>query len=505
MPSDRPPPAGEATRDEPTGAVDRSHLLGLLSLVRALGARTDLHQLLQAIATGVVAVLGFDAVAVNLVGPSGDLRVVAVEGPEEIRALRGRVTDRAVVDALIARSAAWGSLRFVEHRPGEGDSAAPARTAAGTGAAGRTAWHPRDVLLAPMRSTTGRLLGILSVDRPRDGRRPTPEQCLMLELIAAHGANAIEGGLVRTELADSVATYRAAFDGAPVGIAVLDGSLNVVAANPAFGRLVGVPDAALPATPLADLLDPGDTDAVVGACLSALGDTSATPAVEHRFLARDGSASWARSSARRVRDTTAVDRVILRSDDITADRRARAELREQSVRDALTGLANRRAALEQIGAALEGRRPGQTVGVMLLDLDGFGQLNDMHGHRAGDAVLVGVAQLLRATLRAGERLFRLGGDEFVVLCEQVGSWRGAQVLAERLVASLADTRLAPGQVATTASIGIGLASDASPLSSPVELLAAAEQALHEAQRGGRGRWHGPAGGERRSAGGYRAR
>ena len=98
--------------------------------------------------------------------------------------------------------------------------------------------------------------------------------------------------------------------------------------------------------------------------------------------------------------------------DITRRKELEATLREQSMRDALTGLHNRRWLDEQ--AALLSRATAATWGCIYLDLDSFKRYNDEHGHKAGDEVLVRMAHFLLRTVRAEEGVVRIGGDEFVI-------------------------------------------------------------------------------------------
>src|SRR6186713_2187756 len=94
----------------------------------------------------------------------------------------------------------------------------------------------------------------------------------------------------------------------------------------------------------------------------------------------------------------------------------RRELREQAIRDPLTGLFNRRFMEESMSQELARARRGNTsLGVIMLDVDKFKLLNDTHGHEAGDAALRGVARLLMDNVRAGDVVCRFGGDEFIIL------------------------------------------------------------------------------------------
>jgi diguanylate cyclase (GGDEF)-like protein len=100
--------------------------------------------------------------------------------------------------------------------------------------------------------------------------------------------------------------------------------------------------------------------------------------------------------------------------------------------DALTGLANRRGLNTALNAALSGCSQHQMVGVFLLDLNGFKQVNDSFGHEIGDELLVAVGRRLQSKLHPDDLVARLGGDEFVVMCGKLRHAQQAEDLAQRL-------------------------------------------------------------------------
>jgi diguanylate cyclase (GGDEF)-like protein len=110
------------------------------------------------------------------------------------------------------------------------------------------------------------------------------------------------------------------------------------------------------------------------------------------------------------------------------------ELSDLARLDGLTGLANRRMFHERLQSALaQRRRSGQVVALLCLDLDSFKQINDTHGHDAGDCVLKTVAQRLRANTREVDTPVRLGGDEFAVVVAPAPEVHQLATLAEKLV------------------------------------------------------------------------
>jgi diguanylate cyclase (GGDEF)-like protein len=157
------------------------------------------------------------------------------------------------------------------------------------------------------------------------------------------------------------------------------------------------------------------------------------------------------------------------------------------VTDGLTGLANRRSFDDEL--ALEWRRAervGDSLALLLLDLDDFKSVNDEFGHQAGDVVLRRVAAILDSGARQVDLAARYGGEEFALLAPETDTL-GAKKLAERLRADLeAATIELPtgGKLSVTASIGVAVKGD---LERAEQLVAAADEALYEAKRNGKNR------------------
>jgi len=164
------------------------------------------------------------------------------------------------------------------------------------------------------------------------------------------------------------------------------------------------------------------------------------------------------------------------------------DVTEQATRDALTGLANRRAFEAELASSAIGKRSTDASGVMFLDLDGFKKINDEHGHKAGDEVLVETAQRLLHSVRDGDTVARLGGDEFTVLLRGVHNKDEAVIVAERILAAMRQPmRLSTGvEVHPTPSLGIALASGRE--THPSALLKDADAAMYEAKRAGKDCW-----------------
>ena len=155
--------------------------------------------------------------------------------------------------------------------------------------------------------------------------------------------------------------------------------------------------------------------------------------------------------------------------------------------DPLTGLNNRRAFYDKTRALwAHAIRHGHATSVMLLDIDRFKQINDVHGHAHGDEVLKVLANILRHSVRQGDVLARWGGEEFIVFLPET-SQDDAAALAERLRAEFAETLIPheAGATAVTASFGIAQKADAHLTLDA--LIAAADECLYQSKQQGRNR------------------
>jgi diguanylate cyclase (GGDEF)-like protein len=165
---------------------------------------------------------------------------------------------------------------------------------------------------------------------------------------------------------------------------------------------------------------------------------------------------------------------------------------ELSVTDALTGLKNRRFVQQTIeaDAASAVRRartdPDGGLVFILLDVDHFKTVNDTHGHKAGDAILAGMAAVLRATCRASDTIARWGGEEFLIVCRATPPRDGA-VLAERIRAAVEAQTFANG-LTVTRSIGLAALPFEGRELTWEQAVALADRALYESKRAGRNRW-----------------
>jgi len=163
------------------------------------------------------------------------------------------------------------------------------------------------------------------------------------------------------------------------------------------------------------------------------------------------------------------------------EREGQSELERLSLTDALTGLYNRRHLMGTLASEVQrSRRLRRSFTVLLADVDRFKQYNDTHGHLAGDAALVKIAEVFRQTTRAVDCVARYGGEEFVVMLLEC-NMATATIVAERVRGRIAEQDLGEGRL--TASIGLAEYPEGG--NTPEELIATADAAMYQAKSAGR--------------------
>jgi diguanylate cyclase (GGDEF)-like protein len=158
------------------------------------------------------------------------------------------------------------------------------------------------------------------------------------------------------------------------------------------------------------------------------------------------------------------------------------ESRRLAVTDGLTGLANRVQLYEALPRALaKAGRNGNHVGVLVIDMNGFKQVNDTLGHRAGDRLLIGFGELLRRCVLGSDLVARLGGDEFAIVLPDLTDEVQAQAVCRRIRTAMAEP-IDVGETVVQPSASIGLALSEPGELSADELIARADVAMYESKR-----------------------
>ncbi|MBI5582443.1 MAG: GGDEF domain-containing protein [Deltaproteobacteria bacterium] len=222
---------------------------------------------------------------------------------------------------------------------------------------------------------------------------------------------------------------------------------------------------------------------------SGTGETNRTRKLEMEGYAKDGSRVWTESVITFLRAADGkVTGILGISRDITERKQHEEVIRQLAFFDYLTGLPNRRLLADRFLLAKgQSRRAGKGLGLLLLDLDRFKEINDRFGHHWGDQLLIAVGERLGALLRNVDTVARLGGDEFAVLLPETALAADAVKVAEKIIEAFhAPFQVDGQQLSITTSIGLAACpQDGSELD---ELLKKADTALYEAKDLGRNRF-----------------
>ncbi|MCD9045759.1 bifunctional diguanylate cyclase/phosphodiesterase [Luteimonas sp. MHLX1A] len=198
------------------------------------------------------------------------------------------------------------------------------------------------------------------------------------------------------------------------------------------------------------------------------------------FYRPDGVQVWVQAVVEFDRDGATRGRHLVLFRDISREREASARIELLSHYDTLTRLPNRTRLREEIEAVLAAADCATGHALLLLDLDGFGGINEAHGHAAGDTVLKTVAARLHMLVDAGDLFGRLGGDEFVVLLRQGEGREAIAATAQRIVTGLSDPVPVDGEILRF-GVSAGIAIRPADVGFD-ELLRAAAAALHNAKQ-----------------------
>jgi len=503
-----------------------SPLRGLLEVSRLVRAEGDLPALLAAIARTISASLGYETVAINLYRPAwDDFCVTTVHGDEGAgTSLLGQVRDHAEWEPLLSARFRRGGAYVV---PAGAHDWEPG------------AWNPDDALFLPMRHADGHLLGIVSVDRPVSGLRPTDEELDVLVSLADHAALAVQSAQEAAEAArhrlalEQLLRVSSRLNDEPAADEILRavctgvrdalGFQNVLAllADPKTSRLepraaVGWSiegpqlDSSIVLADVKPLLDPAFE---IEGCFLLPSDEAERriPSGKVGYVSQlngHGPRAWNRHwllvplldragavigllGADEPEDRLLPSAEKLQALRIFANQAAAAivasahleELRFLADHDTLTRLPNRRAFVDRLDSEVARvRRYDRAFALVLCDLDGFKQLNDHFGHAAGDEALRTFARIVRGALRKTDDAFRIGGDEFALLLAEATE-DAARTVVRRIV-----ERLEASDEARLFGIrtSFGVATCPDDAGDPQALFRLADEALYLAKRNGSG-------------------
>ncbi len=291
--------------------------------------------------------------------------------------------------------------------------------------------------------------------------------------------------LARREVAlrESEAKYRVMVENANDAIVVAQDEM-VRFVNPMAVHLSGYSPEELSSRPFTDFIHPHDRELVAQRHQVGMRTGSGRGLVySFRVITREGATLWVEIRAVSILWEGRPATLNLLSD-ITERRRAERTITHLAYHDSLTGLPNRMLFQDRLSLALaQGGRAGSRLAVMLVDLDRFKEINDTHGHAAGDELLSQLGVRLRATLRRGDSVARMGGDEFMLLLPELARLEDVTEIADRVLAALREPFLLRA-AATHISASLGVAVFPDDATDEESLLRQVDHAMYRAKRQG---------------------
>ena len=263
---------------------------------------------------------------------------------------------------------------------------------------------------------------------------------------------------------------------------------TIVYQTPSASRILGYEPGSLEGVRLTSLLHPDDVEKAFATYGGVAFRAGASVTTEWRVRHRDGSLRDVEVVTKNLLGDPTVEGIVLTMRDVSERKALEEELKHQAFHDALSGLANRALFRDRLEHALaRSARSLTSLAVLFLDLDDFKLVNDSLGHAAGDELLVGVAERIIGSLRAGDTAARFGGDEFAILLEATQDPTDACEVAERVIADLrAPITVEDREVQVHASIGIAFSKRGEEDAS--EILQAADVAMYAAKARGKNRY-----------------
>ncbi|MEU4562687.1 EAL domain-containing protein [Actinoplanes sp. NPDC023936] len=266
-------------------------------------------------------------------------------------------------------------------------------------------------------------------------------------------------------------------------VTITDPAGRLTYVSPAARRMLGTDPDDMIGTAVAPWIHRDDRVPAARRLATVIAAPGATVTFQVRVRHAGGGYRWFEVTSANLTGEPSVAGIVSNARDITETREVRDRLSYEASHDRLTGLTNRALFSKRVAAAVTGAGPDTPVGIVLVDLDDFKNINESLGHATGDALLVHVAERLRASVRPADTVARLGGDEFAVLFEGA---RGADVdqVLTRIMAALLEPAVIDGEPMTVrASFGVA---DGRGGDDPGEVLRRADIAIHEVKARGEG-------------------
>lgn len=459
--------------------------LTFASIGARLGGVTTADEAARVMAELGDQLFGWDACSVNLYDPDKDA-FHFVLNQDVIDGVRQDIDSMADRGGPFARKIVFGEAQLVLRK----DIAPEDVTSFNTfGDRGR---RSASLMFAPMRNH-GRPVGYVSFQSYKYNAY-TERDLDDLQALADHCAAGLERARLYEMLNESESQFRSVWECAGSGMRITDANGVIRMVNPAFCKLVRLPEDQLVGRPLSVYYTLGIRDRVVSRYKQRFARRNCDDVRERTLMLWNGDEITLQiaNSFVTVRDEPLLISIFT---DRTGEKQLEIQLRQSAQdlerlarTDSLTGLLNRRAFLERLHEELaRAQRYGSCVSVLMIDLDHFKNVNDTYGHLVGDEVLANVGAVIREMVRSTDIAGRYGGEELCVAMPET-SLDGAQVFAERLRLCFAHQTFVTNrdiEMHVTCSIGVGHMDGT--CADVTEVLNNADQALYRAKVAGRDR------------------
>lgn len=292
----------------------------------------------------------------------------------------------------------------------------------------------------------------------------------------------IERYYAENKLRESASVFRCANE----GIILTDTSGIVVDCNAAFTAITGFEAHETLGRQVSELLSQMEAVAEPGSRSEQLSDRDQW-VVDTWIRHKNGKTNCVRQSVSSVKNKQGqTHRYVYILNNISELKEYQSQLESMAKFDPLTKLPNRTLLSDRLQQAMiHCGRIGSELAVLFIDLDGFKQVNDNHGHAVGDELLKTIARKLKSVMREGDTLARFGGDEFVVVAPLALEVKSCQLLLDRILAAVAsESRIFGEDICLTASIGVTVYPQSEPLDAE-QLLRQADQAMYSAKQAGK--------------------
>jgi diguanylate cyclase (GGDEF)-like protein/PAS domain S-box-containing protein len=469
-------PPAETDPGDGTQTLDLSVLRAVIAMQHELAAvGLDLKAVMQRIADRTRELTGGTSAAVRLL--DGDALVCgATSGAPEIQ----RPHRLPIADNLSGHALRSGrSLLCLDTETDERVDSALSRSRG-----------VRSIIAVPLLHG-GESVGLLllyGAEANAFGERDVTMMELLSVVLSAAMAHAAEFEAKRDQV-EALARFEATFAGALTGMLLMDLDGRILDSNPAIQELLGHSHGELEGHRTSEFVHPDDRREARSAYQKMISAGRSSLRMQHRFVGRDGKVLWVDVSASLVQDSDGHNSfAITMIQDVTQRTKAEAALRSQAalnqhqaLHDALTGLANRTLFRSRIEDAVGTTpRPGARAAVLVIDLDGFKEINDSLGHAAGDDLLVELGRRLKSALRSSDTVARLGGDEFGVLLPHARVLDDVLRAARRIQAAI-ERPIVCQDVSLTLEASIGVALHPDDGNDVETLLRCADAAMYHAK------------------------